>query len=96
MLLSDECILWTGYVNPSTGYGMRKAVWFGPHPLSAHRAAFILAFGQLEDDVDVHHTCDRRDCVNVAHLQAIDRSEHGRLSMKDVSWNRYARRHALV
>lgn len=61
------CILWTGYILEN-GYGQ---VWVGSADkgmISAHRAAWILAHGEIPDGMCVLHKCDVRSCVNVEHL----------------------------
>lgn len=71
------CWVWTAYINPSIGYGQ-----FSPsHGVSvgAHRYAYELVDGPIEDGLDVHHKCLRRACVRRSHLDAISRAENLKL-----------------
>lgn len=35
----------------------------------AHRVSYILAHGDLDDEILVRHRCNRAQCVNPAHLE---------------------------
>ena len=64
------------------GYGL---IWDG-NPVGAHRVSFRLHRGSIPDGLCVLHHCDKRPCVNPAHLflgtkadNATDRDKKGRL-----------------
>lgn len=61
-----DCLIWTGFANKK-GYGMislgRKA-----NPMLTHRAAYLLAHGEVKDDLEVCHTCDTPACIELVHL----------------------------
>lgn len=73
-VLDGECWRWTGAHNPK-GYGQlvvankRKAV---------HRLAYELWVGTIGDGLEIDHTCNVRDCVNPAHLEAVSHAENVR------------------
>jgi len=68
----DGCELWTG-ATQSAGYGV--VMYEGKHWL-AHRRAWVEAGRHLVPGMDLHHICENRLCVNVAHLEQITRGEH--------------------
>ena len=81
----NECIIWTGPVNPVTGYGqlkVRSQYW------SAHRLAYVVMKGPIPDGLVIDHACHNRDttcgggacihhrCINPHHLDAVTSSEN--------------------
>lgn len=60
----DACWPWLAAVN-GAGYGIIR---LRGKNIRAHRVAWELASGQLNDRVHVLHRCDNPPCVNTAHL----------------------------
>lgn len=60
---SGECWVWTA--NRARGYGRVKVRRLS---VSAHRLAWVLAFGPIPDGLLVLHRCDNPPCVNPDHL----------------------------
>jgi hypothetical protein len=70
---TETCWLWTGTKTKTGGYGelsIKNAT------RRAHRVAYELWVGPLDETLVVHHTCSVRTCVNPAHLQAITQHEN--------------------
>lgn len=63
------CIIWLGackekgYGHLYAGGGSSRGRFIG-----AHRAAYILAYGDIPDNTVVMHKCDTPACVNPSHL----------------------------
>lgn len=63
---ASGCVEWAGARN-AQGYGM---IGFGGHAmLYAHRAAWLVAHGELPPGALVLHSCDNPPCVLVEHLR---------------------------
>ena len=74
---SDGCTVWTGYVNRD-GYG----VYTRTPRMPAHRAAAVIAYGELAPGLSVVHRCRNKLCVNPAHLIILDRRAATAVSME--------------
>ena len=58
------------------GYGSFK---YRGRNLVAHRFAYQRLVGDIPDDCDLDHLCDRhRNCVNPSHLEPVSKSENAR------------------
>lgn len=63
--MSDDCILFTGG-KTSKGYG---ACYVNGKQITAHRLAYIRAYGEIPKGMMVLHSCDVKACMNPSHLR---------------------------
>jgi hypothetical protein len=66
----DGCWAWRGSKNQH-GYGL---AWYDGKIRLVHRV-FFFALGGVES-AELHHTCERRDCVNPEHMEPIEHATH--------------------
>lgn len=77
-----SCWEWQGYFD-RRGYAL---CWINGRQCRAARVAYELWVGPILPDHDLHHTCERRDCVNPAHLQPMEHGKHLRLHAATGAW----------
>lgn len=85
------CWVWTGNVNPVTGYGR---VGWGGKCIYTHRWMWQQVYGIIPDGLFVLHRCDNPPCINPYHLwlgtaldNARDRDAKGRGARKFRKFN---------
>lgn len=71
----NGCWLWTGA--RTGGYGV---FGFDGGTVVAHRAAFYLCVGPIDQGLELDHLCRVRRCVNPEHLEPVTRRENLRRS----------------
>jgi HNH endonuclease len=62
--MTTKCWEWTGTRN-NTNYGLTS---LDCKQMGAHRAAWILMYGEIPEGINVCHTCDNPPCCNPEHL----------------------------
>lgn len=80
---ADGCLLWRGA--KSHGYGIiRLGTRHVDRRLErVHRTMWTLTFGEIEDELEITHTCGHRNCVEPTHLlklthvEAVGRGDTG-------------------
>ena len=62
--ISDNCHIWNA-ARQKQGYGMFS---YDGKSIPAHRFAYLLHNGNIEENMVVHQTCENNGCVNPNHL----------------------------
>jgi hypothetical protein len=62
------CWKWDGGIQKHTGYGQLR---HNNAVTTAHRVAWMIAFGEIPEGVKVRQTCGDRLCVRLSHLEAV-------------------------
>ncbi len=75
------------YGEAPTGNSYRIFSCPGFPPISAHRLAYILTYGDIAEELDVHHRCRHKYCVNPSHLKAATKVDHHAMHRVKVSDN---------
>jgi hypothetical protein len=86
----NGCWIWVGafFSNGYGNFGRRREG--KPVNQCAHRTAYELFTGPIDEGLDLDHLCRVRACVNPEHLEPVSRSEN--LMRADTVASRYAAR----
>lgn len=78
----NGCWIWTASRN-SKGYGL-ASVGGGAIAL-AHRIAYELLVGPIQEGLQIDHLCRVRECVNPSHLEPVTAAENVRRSRAHIT-----------
>lgn len=80
---ASGCIIWRGTTTKG-GYGTCHHISADGRRLhtTAHRAAYIDAFGPVPKGTEIDHLCKNTLCINTQHLEAVTHLENVRRSVK--------------
>lgn len=70
---TGPCVIWTGYVQKSTGYGRYT---INRAERGAHVVAWELINGRVPKGLVLDHLCRVRTCINPNHLQPVTQKEN--------------------
>ncbi len=87
MVIASGCWEWQGSIG-SGGYG--QFAW-DRYPIGAHRAAWMLFKGELQEELVLDHLCRNRRCVNPDHLEEVTQVENMRRSRGHPARGRWQR-----
>jgi hypothetical protein len=68
----EDCINWSKGCT-TAGYG---ETFRDGKVRYAHRLAWEAEHGPIPDGLTVHHLCENRRCINVAHMELLRRDDH--------------------
>lgn len=67
--ITSDCHIWTANTTRTKkGYG---EFWIGDRFYRAHRVAYFLANGNIDNTLEIDHTCENTSCVNPEHLEQV-------------------------
>jgi hypothetical protein len=51
----------------------------------AHRLIFVKIVGEIPDNYEIHHTCERPSCLNPRHMEVLTKTEHGKINIRNIT-----------
>jgi len=76
------CWVWTGSRHPK-GYGHFSL--YG-RKFYSHRYIMEFLYGPIPVDMELHHKCGRRECVNPQHLEIVTHAENMKEAVRKRMW----------
>lgn len=76
---ANGCWIWTRRI-AKNGYGRMQRV--GVPTCLAHRAAYLMFYGDIPEGMTVDHTCFQIACVNPEHFRLLTRSKNAQNQLK--------------
>lgn len=86
-VMREGCWGWNGFVD-GKGYGRLNVQGARPRSQGAHRASWVLHYGEIPQGMHVLHNCDNPICTNPEHLRLGTHAEN----MRDMKERNRARR----
>jgi hypothetical protein len=71
----NDCWIWQGSVNR---YGYPYFEIKNKIRILAHRFMYVITYKTNIEDVEIHHRCEIKRCLNPKHLEALTKMEHVR------------------
>jgi hypothetical protein len=75
---TDDCWLWTGYLNKGYGY-----ISIDNKAKPAYRVSYQLTYGDIPEGLVVRHMCRSKNCVNPKHLKLGTQKDNMEDAIKD-------------
>lgn len=69
-----DCIFWNK-AKSGNGYGAKRV---GDRTVGIHRLAYEQIRGEIPEGMVLDHLCRNRNCINIAHLEAVTIKENSR------------------
>ena len=81
--LDEECLIWR-WAKFLDGYG---CLWNGYKHIKAHRYSYETYVGYIPDDMQIHHICFNKSCINPDHLELVTNTENQhKPDVTDLNW----------
>jgi hypothetical protein len=74
------CWIFTGAIDPETGYGRIGLGGRGGGTAGTHRVSYADFWDEIPNGLHIDHLCRNRKCCNPLHLEAITQAENNQRS----------------
>lgn len=78
----NGCLLWKGSVD----YNNYPLMFYFGRTRRVYRVLYRICFGtEIPTDIEAHHTCKNRKCLNMEHILFLTEQEHYTMEYKETS-----------